>query len=87
MKRSERFRQEACRAAMWAAMIFTASVAGCAWSVALLEPLPSGGMLAAAIGVAGLGYAGCMVREAVRLLRLSGKEARWEWQASIRPKL
>ena len=87
MKRSERYVMQARRQALLALMVFSVSVAGCVWSVALVDPLPSGGMLAAAIGVTGLCYAAAMLREAVRLLRLSGREARWEWQASIRPKL
>lgn len=87
MKRSERFRHDAIRAAWLAALILSACVAGCVWSVALVEPLPSGGVIAAVIGVTGLGYAGVRLREAARLMRLSEREAQWEAAALIRPRL
>lgn len=87
MKRSERFYDKSRRTLLQALLLLSASVAGCVWSVALITPLPSGGMLAAALGVTGLAYAGAQVREAYRLARLARKEERWEWERSIRPRI
>ena len=87
MKRSERFLFRARRNALSAAAILSASVAGCVWSVALVDPLPSGGMLAAAIGAAGLCAAAAYVRECAHNLRHANREAQYEHQRSIRPRL
>lgn len=87
MKRSERFFHKAKRKALWCAAILSASCAGCVWLVALIDPLPSGGMPAAALGAAGLFFAAMMAREAAHYLRLAKREERWEWEREIRPRL
>jgi hypothetical protein len=87
MKRSERFLSRARRNALSAAAILSASVAGCVWSVALVDPLPSGGMLAAAISAAGLCAAAAYARECAHNLRMAGKESRYEYERSIRPRI
>jgi hypothetical protein len=87
MKRSERYLHQARRCALWASLTITASAAACIWSVALVGDMPSGGMLAAALGVPGVFFSGCLLREAARLLRLAGKESRWEYEREIRPRI
>ena len=87
MKRSERYLYQSRRKLMQAFLLLSVAIAGCVWSVALVDPLPSGGVLAAAIGVTGLFYAGALVREACRLAYMARREARWEWERSIRPRI
>lgn len=87
MKRSERLKRDSRHKALMAAMIFCVCIAGCVWSVALIDPLPSGGMLAAAAGAAGLSLAARMWRDALRTARLGRIEKEWEYSREVRPRL
>lgn len=78
---------EARRMMLWAVAVFSAVCAGCVWSVAVTLPEASGMVLAAVLAAAGLCACGGMLREAWRLLRLSEREAVWEWQREVRPRL
>lgn len=84
MKRSDRFYQKARRAALWACAILSASVAGCVWSVRVMQESMGLGFPCGLIALTGLFFFGGMIREAVRLARIANNEARWEWERSIR---
>jgi hypothetical protein len=87
MKRSERFLMKARRTALWAVAILCGSFAGCVWSVAATQPVASGGVLAGVLAAIGLFYGGALMQEAWRLLRVSQREALWEWRSEVRPRL
>jgi hypothetical protein len=86
MKRSERFQARARRAALWAVAILSGTLCGGVWAVAAIDPLPSGGMLAAAVAMAGLWASGALARECAWLTRQAGREARWEQERETRPR-
>jgi len=87
MKRSERFLMKARRTALWAVCVLCGCAAVCIWSIAATQPAASGGVLAGVLAAIGLFYGGAMMQEACRLLRMSQREAEWEWRNEVRPRL
>ena len=88
MKRSERFFKQARRAALHAWLFLSASVAGCVWAVAAFQAgNVSGGTALFVAAAAALFFTGVHAREFIRLLRLSDRESRWEWEREIRPRI
>ena len=87
MKRSERFFNEAKREALLAAMFSVMCVAGCVWSVRVGMSMPSGGGAMLAVSLTGLIPASARARECDRLLRMAKREAQYEYNRSIRPRI
>ena len=87
MKRSERIFSEAKREALLAAMFSVMCVAGCVWSVRVGLSMPSGGVAMLALSLAGLIPTAAHARECDRLLRVAKREAQYEHQRSIRPRI
>jgi hypothetical protein len=87
MKRSARFYMKARRAALWGAAWISAVMAGCVWSVRVMQESASGGVACFLVALAGLFWASGLIREAMRLARLGRNEEQWENRSSIRPRI
>ena len=88
MKRSERLLKTARHEAAMAILFLTAGVAAGVWAVAAAQAgtLPGGTALTMAAVIA-LSLAATRIKEAIRTARLSDREARWDWERGIRPRI
>lgn len=69
-------------------VFLSAAAAAGAWAVAGAQEgsLPGGTVLLVSSVIA-LGLAGAHLRECLRLVRMAAREAYWEWQREVRPRL
>lgn len=87
MKRSERLFSEARHNAWLSLLILMVSVAIGCWSARVTMSTPLGGV--AMLGLALVGFASFVATmlEAIRLARLAGREAEYEHEREVRPRL